>query len=178
MSQYKRAVNKLLSKIKGGDTDKIDDLFRLTFNHIKVIAITNLHNKEDYEDVVVESFIRIIKYIGSFNPLKDGYNWICKIVENVAKDFNRENKNLKLGYSSSYNVSYFDDEVFKLLIGDVVVKVLHGCSSQDKKYFYYHFYLGLSYGEIAKRANCAKSYVHKRVDSVINKIKKVLKTNC
>lgn len=89
MSQYKRIVNKLLLHIKSGDKEKINDLFKLTFDHIKIIAITNLFNKNDYEDVVEESFLRIIKYIGSFNHLKDGYNWICKIVENVAKDFNR-----------------------------------------------------------------------------------------
>lgn len=67
MSQYKRIVNKLLLHIKSGDKEKINDLFKLTFDHIKIIAITNLFNKNDYEDVVEESFLRIIKYIGSFN---------------------------------------------------------------------------------------------------------------
>lgn len=178
MSQYKRIVNKLLLHIKSGDKEKINDLFKLTFDHIKIIAITNLFNKNDYEDVVEETFLRIIKYIGSFNHLKDGYNWICKIVENVAKDFNRENQNFQSKCEVLSDVSYFNDDIAKILINDAVVRIICGCSAQDRTFFYLRFYADLSYGEIARRMNCSKSYVHKRVEIVCKRIENEFERNC
>ncbi len=80
MSNFRREINLLLSGIKCGDKTKLKILFSTTYNHLKVIAYKYAINKNDIEDILIESYIKIFKYINSFDMSKDGYNWLCKIV--------------------------------------------------------------------------------------------------
>ena len=90
MFNDRRKLNKLLLEIKCGDKSKIDDIFDLTFNHLKFVALHYLFNKREFKDALCEAYYRTLKYINSFNILKDGYNWLCRIVQNVANDMNKQ----------------------------------------------------------------------------------------
>ena len=89
MSILRTEVNKILIKIKKGDEESKNVLFEKTYNHLKTIAYPYVRNKDDVEDVLVEAYLRMYQYVSSFDPKKDGYNWMCKIVQNVARDWDK-----------------------------------------------------------------------------------------
>ena len=89
MSILRKDVNKVLIKIKQGDEESKNVLFEKTYNHLKSIAYPYVRNKADVEDVLIEAYLRIYQYVATFDPNKDGYNWMCKIVQNVARDWDK-----------------------------------------------------------------------------------------
>ena len=90
MSILRNEVNKILKGIKEGDVSKQQELIESTCNFLKVISYKYLYNKDDVEDVVMEAYMKVYRSIDSCDLSLDGYNWICKIVENTAYDFNAE----------------------------------------------------------------------------------------
>ena len=93
MSRSRREINALLTAIKKGNKLKQQELHDKTVNKLKVVALTYAEDKNDWEDIVNESYFKAIKYIHTFKEYMDGYNWLCKIVENVARNFNAQLEN-------------------------------------------------------------------------------------
>ena len=91
MSKYRNKVNALLASVRSGQDEAFDELFEKTYKHLKFIAALYLFDLSEIEDVVSEAFLRAYRYIRTFKDGMDGYNWLCKIVQNVAYDFNAKN---------------------------------------------------------------------------------------
>ncbi len=172
MFKYRHRLNKLLLKIKCGDKAKVDDVYELTFNHLKFIALHYLFKKSDFEDALCEAYYRMLKYIHSFNILKDGYNWLCRIVQNVANDMNKQNDNYV--FQSEVNVDdfSFDEEVDNMLIKDELYQHIKTLPKLDRQLIFYRFYMGWPFDEIAQKFNRAKSFVYNRIKIICAKIQK------
>ena len=125
MSKYRHRINALLLEIKNGDISKVAELYEETYNHLIVIALINLNNKNDSEDVLHETYCRVIEYIHSFNALKDGYNWLCRIVQNVARDFNKRAGKYVLFDELPFDFSSGFDESAKILDKNVLLKLVN-----------------------------------------------------
>lgn len=170
MSQYHHQVNFLLRKIKDGDKSKMSDLYDLTHNHLKHVALHHLENKTDFEDVLEEAYYRVLKYIASFNSLKDGYNWICRIVQNVTADINKKNKNYVVCENLPIDDFQYPEDIDAILTMDALYQYVKTLPQIDRQIFYYRYYLDLPFDEIAKKLDRAKSFVHSRNKILSEKI--------
>lgn len=169
---FRQKVNILLRQIKNGDVAKTTELFLLTYGHIKAVAYFYVRNLYDCEDVVNEAYLRIVKYIESYNTCRDGYRWMCKVTENVARDLLRESCKYILYEDTPADVfGYFDDTDIIIDRFDLF-SIVSTFTVRDKDFFYYRFYLNLTYEDIGAKYGCTRSYVHKRVKLIVEKIKK------
>ena len=169
MSILRKDVNKILIKIKKGEEESKNVLFEKTYNHLKRIAYPYVRNKADVEDVLVDAYLRIFQYVSTFDPKQDGYNWMCKIVQNVAWDWNKQ-------YSQEMP---FDDiapssqiiETEELIADkDEVERWLRSYSERDRKMMYLRFWENRTIEEIAKALEMKKSNVHKRISKILKEI--------
>ncbi len=169
MSILRRDVNKLLIEIQNGKEDSKERLFNLTYNHLKIIARSYVHDKNDVEDVLQISYLKVFKYIESVNPNKDGYNWLCKIVQNEAYRYSKNNQTY---ISLDDCVKNVDTKDITDLISakDEIYRYLEGYSELDCRLIYLKFYEDYSYSEIAEKMNMKKSNVHRRVSKVLKEI--------
>lgn len=173
MSKYAKDVNKLLKAIKKGATSKFDKLFDLTANHLLGVARFYLENKSYCEDVVADAFEKIFIYIHAYDEKQDGYNWMCKITENIARDYNE-------AYSQEISLS----EIFSpqttgqdLVIDDAYLDLSRAFDTLDpnsRELLYKHFFFEQSYENLAKEYNVTKNAIKKRVDKILNKIKEFI----
>lgn len=170
MSSNRRQVNALLSNLKNGDKYSMTELIKLTYNYMKYIALHYTYDKRYYVDVLNEAYYRVYAYINGFNVFKNGYNWLCKIVQNVAIDFNKENSRYVLYEDIELDVFNFDDEVDKMLQKDAFYQTVKTFSKLDRQIVYYRLILDLSYNQIAKQLGRAKSFVHNRMKIIIERI--------
>lgn len=170
MSKFQREINTILYEIKCGDKSKEKELFNVTYNYLKVIALRYAVDKNDWQDILLETYSRALKYIDNFDLTKDGYNWLCKITQNVAYDFNKQvepnepleelkNEEVYFIEDSIVNRSFVTDELSKLPI-------------YEQKLIYLKFWGNLSYSEIAKEVNGKKSTVHKQINTILKKLNK------
>ena len=177
MSVYAKEVNEYLSAIKHGDKAKFKQLFELVSPLLLGVARYYLVDKSYCEDVVSEVFQKINLYIDSYDESKDGYNWICRITENVAYNFNNkfsknpDNTDLD---SVLRETALMDDA--EILMDDAESRVdlfraIDKLDPESRELINQHFFLGKSFKEIGGEIHLSKMGVKKKIDKILSKLK-------
>ena len=173
MSFLRVEVNRILKKMKSGNNEMLHELYQVTSNHLKVIAYQYIVNKNDWEDVLMETYLRVQKYIQTFNGEKDGYNWLCRIVENVARDMNRKSSR-EIPSEESNLIFYVDDSMLENFKDDELLRALSARTSLEQELLYLKFYRGLTYKEISEIVGRKVSEVKLHIKTAIGEIRKEL----
>lgn len=169
MSRLGREVNKILQGIKDGDEKCKKLLFDTTHNHLKIVARRYVHNQDDVEDVLQNVYLRVFNYIGSWDRSKDGYNWMCRIVQNEAYRFNEKNPaHLPLEDYAKNPVA--KDIIDEISVKDELERYLSVYSELDQELVRMKYGEDYSYADIAKKLNLKKSTVHRRVSIITKEI--------
>lgn len=175
MSQYAQQVNQyLLALKKGYDEEQFENLYDVTAGHLLIIARIYLTNKSLAEDVVIECFSRLLQYIDSFDSSQDGYNWMCKIVQNVAYTTNSNERRIALA-EQLY--------VGELKIDDITIDLSHleywsdtyGLDEREKELLYRRFYLDETVETIAREFGVSKPAISMRIKNICKKLNKKMK---
>lgn len=87
----------LVRKLKNSDQCSFEEVLNLYGNRLIKTCYLILNNKEEAEDAVQETFIRVFKGIHSFNQQSSLYTWIYAIALNICRDMLKERK-----YASYY----------------------------------------------------------------------------
>ncbi len=90
----------------------------------------------------------------------DGYNWLCKIVENVARNFNAELENTVSLEQLTFEYIVGDSE--SIYETDELAIELKKLNPEEQNVIYLHVYAGYSFMEIAALLNSKKSTVYKQ----------------
>ena len=170
MSVFKDKVNKLLLRIKNSDERSKSELFNFTYNHLKIVACKHLKNKSNADDAVTDAFMKLFKNIGSFDKDKDGYNWMCKIVQNCAYDINKkmpDYENIEENFIETADSINIDD-----LISDrfEISQYLKPYGVNDLKLIQLKIFEDMSFSEIAEKLGSKKSTLHKRLNKLFDEI--------
>lgn len=164
-------VNKILSRLKNGE-NRFEKLYDTTYKHLLIIARMYIRDKSLAEDALSEAYISAYKNIDVFSEDKNGYNWLCKIVQNKAYNINASTKNYeKLDENLEDISNSFDDLIDKCDMG----KILNQLNSQEKELIYLKFFEDKTYQEIADIKKVSAPMIHKNVKRILKKIEKILK---
>lgn len=169
MSLLRTKTNKLLLRFKNGDNAAFKELFDFLFKRLIVIAGSILYDKTQAEDVVSDTFLQICKNIDSFDETKDGYNWIYKIAKNKALDINRESQTeceLDENYST---IDIFDSQNNKADIYTALRKL----EKSEQELIFKRFFEEKTYSEIGKDLGVSSQMVHKKIQEILKKLKKL-----
>ena len=173
MSRLGKQCSLLLTKIKNtGKVDYEEQLMTLTWNHLLSVAMQYLYDKNDAQDVVQNTFLRAFHYVHSFQSRQDGYNWLCKIAQREAYNFNKKSPptlSLDETFLPSPQKDFSEDVVNRTVIS----QYLQPYEPRDKQIIYLHFFEGLSFNEIAAKLGMKKSNVHKRAKTIMKEIFKI-----
>ncbi len=173
MSHFSKDVNRCLTKIKKGDSSEFKELFDLTYNHLTVVAKLYLINKSYCDDVVMEAYERVLKYIDSFDSDKDGYNWLCKIAQTVAYGFNKK-ETYNSAYLQDVNEIKAQDITFALDEKSDLSKAIACLDDESRTIIIGYYYLGETYDMIGAKLNITKSAVSKKMKLILKKLKNFL----
>lgn len=176
MSICVKEVNKYLSAIKHGDQTSFKPLYDSIATRVMGIAMYYLIDKSYCEDVMNEAFQNVYLYINSYDESKDGYNWICRITENVAYKYNNRMP------PPSDDLSKADSDIGKLAISDDteekldLFRAIDSLEPESREVVYMYYFLGNSYQDIGDRLHISRVAVKKKLDRILSKIKKYLET--
>ena len=88
--------NKLIAKIKNGETEYFAEIYELFAQKIYAFIFYKTFHRETAEDLTSQTFTRALEKICSFNPRKGNFNsWIYAIARNSVVDFYRTKKDSK-----------------------------------------------------------------------------------
>ena len=167
-------INKLIYRISKGDNHALDELFELTSRMLLTMARKYLFDKSYAEDLVSETYFKLVKNASKFNPAQNGLNWLYKIIHNEAVNYNRRDYssyNCELTDEAAMVDDCVDDWLDKILIKDA----LNQLSAEERLVIYLRYWEGLNYQEVAKRINKPLTTTYDYINKILKKLKKLLK---
>ncbi len=82
----------LLAACRRGDLRAVERLYDAHSARLKSVAFHILGNRQDAEDAVQETFVKLYRAIGSFQGQSGIGTWLCRILINVCYDLARKRK--------------------------------------------------------------------------------------
>src|SRR5262245_1632505 len=83
---------RLILRAKAGDKTAFDQIISSRQRKVISLAWRLLGNREDALDAAQETFLRVYKSFGGFNPAQDFNGWLYRIAVNVCRDLARKRK--------------------------------------------------------------------------------------
>lgn len=167
---------KLIKKLKQRDEETFEIIYdkyvRLVYHVIYLI----IQNKADTNDLVQDTFIKMMAAIDSFNIDNNFKYWLLQIAKNNAYDFLKKHKRI-INY---YNFKNLKDEKVDLRrlekdFHEVLLKYNNILKKDEYDIITLHLFQGLKFREIAKIYERTTSSVNNIYSRGIHKIRKHIK---
>lgn len=166
----KKQINSLLIKVGGGDEQSLILLYKTVAQRLFSIAMGLLRNRQDAEDAVSETFVRIVRYAHGFKRNDNGYGWMATIARNCAVDILKQRHD------------YADiDEVFGLAAASADVDAdldigaaMSSLEPQEREIVLLRYYGDITVRDIAKKIGLPKSTVMYKLKQAEDKLRKIL----
>lgn len=92
MDFEKERIAGLLKELKNGNKEVFEEFYKLTSPRAYFIALKIVRNEHDAEDILQESYIKLLESIKDIDPDRNFAAWFYKIVANKSKDFLKKQK--------------------------------------------------------------------------------------
>lgn len=173
MSQYTKEVNAFLIKIQQGDVNQLDGLYEITFCHLRAVAEMYLANKSFADDIMNETYEKVLRYSYSFDREQDGYNWMCKIVQNLALSKNKDE--LRIGLAE--NAYFYANPAPVLDVEDCLSDIsffeaIKELDEMDRQIAFCRFCLSEPLQTIGDRFGMSRAGIFKRLKKICTVAKK------
>lgn len=171
----RRQINVYIVEISKGNEFALDALSRLVSARMLSIALSIVKNRATAEEVVQDSFVRIVKSAYLFKPDTNGYAWICKITQNIALSvLQRERRNRTENIDDFFHLASDDDVEGKSTAQLLVEQAMSVLSDFEKRLIYQKYFMDFTVRDSAQSLNKSKSAVQRAIASAEEKMRKYL----
>ena len=165
-------INKIIARIGKGDTYALDELFSITGRMLLYMAKKYLWDKTYAEDLVSETYLKVVKYAQGFDTKQNGLNWLYKIIKNGALTHNSHNRTSYSAQSNELN----EYEIAQEWLDTILIKsAIDTLTKDDKHIIYLRFWEGYSIQEIADKLGKPLSTTHDTLKRIYKQLNKLLK---
>ena len=168
-------LNRLIIAVADGFTDCLDGILRLAGGQMMAVAVRYV-GRDYAEDVLHDSFIKVVRFAKSYRRGMSPYGWLMKIVRNTALDYIKSKK-VKNEVSSEefFSLSSLDYSPEKRENAIALEQAMKKLESDERKIIYYIYYMDMTVREVAEELKLSKSAVQRLKDRAEEKLKKLLK---
>ncbi len=86
MKDENRKIARLIKQIQRGNQSAFEEFYKLTSPKAYFIALKITQNEHDAEDILQESYIKVLEKINEIDTSQNVTSWFLKIVSNKSKD--------------------------------------------------------------------------------------------
>lgn len=166
----------LMVKLQAGQTDKLGLLFERYNDRLFRFFMRLTRGKEALsEDLVQNTFFRILKYKKSYNPEKKFSTWIYQIGRNVFYDQCKKSENKEHSVDEfTYNEprtemsSPFQEEDERVIL---LKKAMDELPDDKREILVLSKYEGLKYKEIGEILNCSENAIKVKAHRAMKELK-------
>jgi RNA polymerase sigma-70 factor (ECF subfamily) len=177
---------KLMDRLRNGDTESIDELY-MRYAKKLYVFLSSMMKVPNPEDMVHDIFIRVIEKAGQFNPRKAAFRtWLFRIAQNQAINLYRRQKIVKFssleqrigqgnGGSSLHLKDTLEDKSQQTVDSSLILAVRE-CIGElrkevEKQALVMYYILGKNYQEISDVFRKSISAVRKYVIAAEEKVR-------
>lgn len=166
MDRLVTKINKLIVRVAGGNTKALEELFVLTRRMLLAMAQKYVYDTDRAEDVVSDTYAKVVAAATGFDRTQNGLNWIYKILRNTALNYNRKaGREIPIEDNRTNETQDFVDDLLTKITVQGAMQIL---TEQEKQLLYWRYWQGLSLQEIA---DC----LHKPLTTTYDFLKRTLK---
>lgn len=170
--EMRRQINIFIVQVSQGNTYALEGLSRLVSARMLSIALSIVKNRATAEDIVQESFIKIVRNAHMFRANTNGYAWICKITQNVALNVLRqESRRRWLNIDDFFHLSSDEDVGEKSATQVALMQAMSTLSDFEKRVIYQKYFMDFTVRDSAESLGKSKSAVQRAIVSAEEKIK-------
>ena len=163
-----------------------DELLQNYYQKIYKLALYQLKDKQEAEDLTHDIFFKVLKSLDSFQSRSDIYTWIYRIALNTIRNYQRRKKIIKFisfedepGEASKHLIDCGDDpadkneaDQEKMLKLKVLEEAMGKLSQREKTAFYFFHFEKLKQKKIAELMETSVSAVESLIFKSMKKIRK------
>ena len=167
-------LNRLILAVADGDADSLDGILQLAGGQMMAVALSVV-GRNYAEDVVHDSFIKIVRFAKSFKSGQSPYGWIMKIVKNTALDYIKSYKlHPEVSEEQIFSLSSLDYSPEKRENAIMLEMALKKLAPDERRIIYLVYYLDMTIREIAAELKISKSAAQRLKDKAEEKLKALL----
>lgn len=162
------------------DSEEFRKIYDKYFSCVYNSVYAMVHNIDNTEDIVSETFLRAWNSFESYNPkLAKPQTWLCNIARNLMYDrWRSESKKETVDIDSieepaAPEVTYDFENVENIQVEYLLSKL----SEEERSLLSMRFYMNMKNPEIAEELSITTKAVSERYRRLLDKCKKILK-NC
>ncbi len=168
-------LNELLLSLRGGDAKALDAVFSCIGGRMYALALGIVRNRQDAEDVVSESFIKLARGIRGYRADTNAYAFVMRIVRNCAFDLLRRRKvRAEEDIDAFFHLTDGRYDGSRIERAAALEDAVSRLTKEERAMIYYRYYLDLTVREIAAETGKSKSAVGRLVTAAEEKLKELL----
>lgn len=165
-------ISELIVAINGGNVNALDELSGLISARMLSIARSVVRDLALAEDVVQDSFIKIVTGAGGFKPNTNGYAWICKIVHNTALSaLRREKPGTTVDIDAFFDLTDGTDISEKASAAADVKRAMAALLPVERRLVYQKYFMDFTVRDSAKAIGKSKSQVARLIAAAEQKMR-------
>ena len=173
----RRQINVYIVQISQGNEFALDALSRLVSARMLSIALSVVKQRAIAEEVVQDSFLRIVRSAYQYQPNTNGYAWICKITQNVALNaLKRDGRNRTENIDDFFHLQSGEDVEAKSTAELLVQQAMSVLTDLEKRVIYQKYFMDFTVRDSAKSLSKSKSAVQRAIVSAEEKMRKFLQS--
>lgn len=175
-------TTELVRQIKAGDPDSaaFTELMNLYYNSLFSLAHRMLKNRQECEDVIQETFIRVLMHIDKYDASKKFTTWIHQITKNLCLDLIRRKKarpQQLLADDQAFNNPQSarrspEEECLEREQAEEFRRLLAGLRVKDREILYNRYMNDLSLTEISQLTKLPEGTIKSRLSRARQQLKK------
>lgn len=148
MDEFKHLVQRIIQK----DNNAFDLLYHKTKYSVYAIIYSVVKDKQTTEDLVQDTYIKMLRTIESYQPKYQFKTWLLTIAKRIAYDYYRKNKNISLidVQEQEYLLPSTDDSIYQKMESEMFLSIL---TEEERTIVLLKVVDGMKHHEIGKLMN-------------------------
>jgi RNA polymerase sigma-70 factor (ECF subfamily) len=156
---------KVVERLKRGEEKAFEEVYRKYGRKVYNLALRYCQDVQIAEDIAQESFIRVYRYIASYNEAYSFSGWLMRIVVNLCKSYRKDqSKDVQKVINYQHVIRRaVDDPATKTEITDALQYYLEQMDDTSKTMMILYYLQDFSYEEISEMLDCPLGTVKSRL---------------
>lgn len=163
---------KAILRIADGDKDALKIIYKHMHRQIYAVAYSVLRDFSSADDVVQETFVRILEKAFSYRRGTNPRAWVLSIARNIAIDLVRHRRFEEGSLEEDASESRFDES--EMLISMEVKRALDILDDTERQIITLKVYSGLRHAEIASLLGITVEASKKKYQRALQKLREIL----
>ncbi|MDE7380292.1 MAG: sigma-70 family RNA polymerase sigma factor [Clostridia bacterium] len=176
MTDGKEQLNNLIFAVAQGQTQCLDGIFEIAARRMNVAALAVVGDRAAAEDVVSDSFIKIVRFAGKYRRQDDPMAWILRIVRNTALDYLRKRKRrAEVSSECLFDLCDPSSSPEKIEAAATLELAISKLAPDERRAIYMRYYLDMTVREIAEAIRLTRSSAERLIQRAETNLKTFLK---